>query len=85
MSKQQFKNLLDNSPKVTDKPLMKIINNQLDMKRGQFTQEELYIVQTKIRNRKAASFDEIPQKYGRQENSMTYCSDTAKPYLTRTQ
>ena len=39
---------------------MKIMNNQLDLKLGQFTQEELDVVQTKIKNRKAAGLDEIP-------------------------
>ena len=39
---------------------MKIVNNQLDIKVGQFTQEELDIVLTKIKNRKAARLDEIP-------------------------
>ena len=39
---------------------MKIIDNQLNTKLGQFTQEELDIVLTKIKNRKAASLDEIP-------------------------
>ena len=47
-------------PKVTDKPIMKIINDQLDIKLGQFTQEELDVVLTKIKTRKAASLDEIP-------------------------
>ena len=45
------KNLLGKSPKVTAKPIMKIINNQQDIKLGQFTQEELDIVQTKIKIR----------------------------------
>ena len=38
---------------------MKIIDNQLDIKLGQFTQE-LDVVLTKIKNRKAAGLDEIP-------------------------
>ena len=38
---------------------MKIINNKLDIELGQFIQEELDIVQTKIKNREVASFDEI--------------------------
>ena len=37
---------------------MKIIN-KLDIKLGQFTQEELNVVLTKIKNRKAASLNEI--------------------------
>ena len=39
---------------------MKILDYQLDIKLGQFTQEELDVVLTKIKNRKAASLDEIP-------------------------
>ena len=53
--REHFKNLLRNSPKVTDKPIVKIINNQLDIKLGHFTQEESDVVQRKIKNRKAAS------------------------------
>ena len=59
MWKEHFKNLLGKSPKVTDKPITKFIYNKLDIKLGQFTQEELYIVLTKIKNRKVASFDKI--------------------------
>ena len=39
--KQHFKNLLGKPPKVTDEPITKIMSNQLDIKVGQFTQEEL--------------------------------------------
>ena len=39
---------------------MKIISNQLNIKLGQFTQEELDSVLRKIKNRKAAGLDEIP-------------------------
>ena len=39
-----------------DEPITKII----DIKLGQFTQEELDVVLIKINNRKAASLDEIP-------------------------
>ena len=55
--KEHFKNLLGKSPKVTDKPITKIINNQQDIKPGQFTQEEVDIVLTKINNRKDAGLD----------------------------
>ena len=37
----------------------RIINRQLDTKLGQYTQEELNIVLTKIKSKKAASIDEI--------------------------
>ena len=39
-----FINLLGNFPKVTHKSFIKIINNQLDNKLGQFTEEELIVV-----------------------------------------
>ena len=58
MWKEHFKNLLGNSPKITDKPIKKIINNQQDIKLGQFA-PELDIVLTKIKNRKAVGLDEI--------------------------
>ena len=49
------------------------------IKLGQFTQEELDSVLRKIKNMKAAGLDEILQKYGKQMNSTTYCSDTVYP------
>ena len=59
MWKEHFKNLLGNSTKVTDKSITKIINNQLDIKLGQFTQAELNVILTKIKHRKVTSLDEI--------------------------
>ena len=58
--KQHFENLLGKSPKVTHEPITKIINNQLDIKLGQFMPEELDSVLRKIKNRKATGLDEIP-------------------------
>ena len=46
--------MLRKSPKVTDEPISKIIDNPLDIKLGQFTQ-----VLRKIKNWKAAGLDEI--------------------------
>ena len=60
MCKEYFKNVLGNFPKVIHRPITKRINRQLDIKRGQFTQEELNIVLTKIKTRKAAGLNEIP-------------------------
>ena len=48
--KEHFKNLLGKSPEVID--VTKIINNQLDIKLGQFKQEELHVVQTKLKTGK---------------------------------
>ena len=58
--KQHFQNLLGKPPKVTYEPITKIISHQLDIKRGQFMQEELNSVLRKIKNWKAAELDEIP-------------------------
>ena len=58
--KQHFENLLGKPPKVTHETITKIISNQLNIKLGQFTQEELDSVLRKIKNRKAAGLDEIP-------------------------
>ena len=38
--KEYFKNLLGNLSKITDKPIQKIINGQLDIKLGQLTEEK---------------------------------------------
>ena len=63
--KQHFKNLLGKFHKVTDEPITKIICYPLDMKLGQFTQEELTIVLRKIYNEippevwKSRKFDNI--------------------------
>ena len=59
--KQYFKNLLRKPLKITHEPIMKIIHQQLDIKLGQFTLEELNSVLRKIRNRKPAGVDEIPR------------------------
>ena len=60
MWKQHFENLLRKPPKVKHEPITKIVNNQLDIKLGQFMQEELDSAQRKIKNRKAAGLDKIP-------------------------
>ena len=57
--KQHFENLPRNHPKVTHKPVMRIISKQLDLKLGLFTQELVSLLR-KIKNRKAARLDEIP-------------------------
>ena len=58
--KQYFENLLGKPPKLTHEPITRIISKQLDIKLGQFTQEELDLVLRKIKNRKVAVLDEIP-------------------------
>ena len=58
--KQHFENLLGNPPKITHETITRIICEQLDIKLGSFTQEELDSFFRKIKNRKAAWLDEIP-------------------------
>ena len=65
--KQHFENLLGNRPKITHEPITRIISKQLDIKLGLFSQEEIDSVLKILK---------FPQKYGRPENSTTYCSDT---------
>ena len=62
--KQYFENLLRKPLKITHEPITKIINNQLDIKLGQFM-EELDSVLRKFKNRKAAGLDEIPPEVWR--------------------
>ena len=58
--KQHFENLLGKPPEVTHEPITRIKSEQLDIKLGPFTQEELDLVLRKIKNRKGAELDEIP-------------------------
>ena len=85
LRKQHFKNLLGNPLKVTHESIMRIISKQLDIKLGQFTQEDLDSLLRKIKNRKATGLMKYPKKYGRSGNLMTYCSDTVMPYIIKTQ
>ena len=81
--KQHFENLQGNQPKVTHKPIKRIISKQLDIKLGPFTLEELDSVLRKIKNRKAADLDEIPQRYVRPDNLTTYCSHTVMQFIIK--
>ena len=59
MWKEHFKNLLGDSSKVTDKPIMKIIKSQQNIKVGQFAQELDIVKKNPQKPRKAASLEEI--------------------------
>ena len=82
--KQHFENLLGNPPKVTHETTTRIINEQFDIKLGQFTQE-LDSVLKKLKIEKHQGLMKYPQKYERLGNSTTYCSDTVMPYIIKTQ
>ena len=62
--KEHFKNLLENPPEVPDK-LIKIINKPLDIKFGQFPEEEFDAVLKINKSKTAAGFDEIPLEFSR--------------------
>ena len=51
--KEHFKNLLEKPSTVTDKHTEEIINDELNIKFGRFTREELIRVPIAIKNRKA--------------------------------
>ena len=60
LCKQHFKNVQGNPPKITHETITRITSQQVDIKLGPFTQEELDSILRKIKNRKAAGLDEIP-------------------------
>ena len=64
--KEHSKKLLGNPPKTTDEHIQKVINDQLDVKLGDFMQRELdaALKKKKIKSRKAAGLEEIlPEVY----------------------
>ena len=90
MWKGHFKNLLGNSPKVTNKPITKIMTSQLDIKLEQFTQKKKKKKNSteylkKLKTEKLQASTKCTQKYGRQGNLMTYYFDFATPYINRIQ
>ena len=81
--KQHFENLLGNPPKITQEPITRIISKQLDIKLGPFTQEKLIRFSEKLKIGKLKGWTKFPRKYGRPDNSTTYCSDTATQYTIK--
>ena len=58
--KDHFQNLLGNPPNVLNRPTQKIFENELDIKKGPFTMDELEDVLKKVPNQKACGLDNIP-------------------------
>ena len=52
--KDHFQNLLGKPPRVTDTAIKTIVNHELDIKRGNFTLEELQMARKKCKDKKAA-------------------------------
>ena len=67
------------------KPITKIISNQLDIKLEQLKQEEVDSILGKLKIGKQQGLMKYLQKYRRQGNSTTYCSDAVMLNITRTQ
>ena len=61
--KQYFKNLFGKSPNVTDEPLTDIISSPL----GQFTQEDINVVQRKIKDKKLQFLMKYPRNMKNKE------------------
>ena len=58
--KEHFKNLHEKHPEIADKLMQQIVNGQLDIKLGQFTEEEFdTVLKKEIKNRKAVGLDKI--------------------------
>ena len=60
--KEYFKDLLGNLPEITDKPTKEIIDGQLDIKLGQFMEEELNTVLKKLKAEKLWALNKIPSE-----------------------
>ena len=58
--KQHFQNLLGKPPNIIDREIEQIIPQELDIKKGNFTMEELTCVLKTISNGKAPGLDDIP-------------------------
>ena len=67
-------NLLGKPPKITDKPIQKITNGQLDLKLGQFMKEELDTVWKKLKQK---SYMLQGKHVWKTKDFMTYFSDYA--------
>ena len=53
--KDHFHNLLGKQPKVTNATIRRIVNHELDIKRGNFTMEEVRLARKKCKEKKAAT------------------------------
>ena len=79
LRKQHFENLLGNPPKVTHEPITRIISKQLDHSHKKNSTR----FSEKLKIGKLQGWTRFPQKYGRPNNSTTYCSDTATQYIIK--
>ena len=70
--KRKHSHNLHTHPEIPDKPLEKIIYDQVDIKRGQFTMEELDTARKALKADKATGLDKIPPIFGRLENLTKY-------------
>ena len=81
--KQHFENLLGNPPKVTNEPITRIISKQLDIKEVRSPKKNSTRFLEKLKIGKLQGLTRSPLKYGRPDNSTTYCSDNATQSITK--
>ena len=58
--KEHFENLLGNIPKIDDQPIQQIIDHELNIKKGDFSMDELEKALLKVSYGKACGLDNIP-------------------------
>ena len=68
-----------NHPEITYKPIQKIINSQLDIRLGQFTEEEV-----EKKSEKLLASKKYTLKFGRQKKLTPYFSDYATLSISKT-
>ena len=77
-------NLLKNPPEISDQAIQKFINDQLNIKQQQFTEEDL-VLKNKLKIEKLLASMKYPPKFGRQENLTTYFFDYATLSMKKSQ
>ena len=76
--KNHFQNLLGNPPDITNEPIKRIVVNELNIQKGNFTAKELDIVLQKLQNGKSPGLDNIPAEVWKtrefDEHLLTMCN-----------
>ena len=65
--KTHFQNLLGKTPVVSDEPIETVVNDKLQIKQGNFTEDELSVVLKDLKTKKAAGPDSIPPEVWKTE------------------
>ena len=68
---------------IKDQPIQQIIDNELPIKKGPFSEEELETVLKKLKNKKAPGLDEIPPEVWKTRRFNDISLNLAIPYKTK--